>query len=78
VLWLLEKRHTAKNLETLAIYIGDDQTDEDAFVALKDSGLTIVIGENKSSQAQYYLNNTSEVVEFLRQVLELELNLGHQ
>jgi trehalose 6-phosphate phosphatase len=72
VLWLLEKKHTsARNAELLAIYIGDDVTDEDAFTALKNRGLTIVVGQPEQSDAQYYLNDSAEVVEFLRQVLEM-------
>ena len=56
---------------TLPIYIGDDLTDEDAFARLKDKGLTIVVGKSKESKAQYYLNDTTEVVEFLRQISEM-------
>jgi trehalose 6-phosphate phosphatase len=72
VLWLLEKKHTSHiNADTLPIYIGDDLTDEDAFVLLKDRGITVVVGKQKESEAQYYLNDTAEVVEFLRQISEM-------
>jgi trehalose 6-phosphate phosphatase len=72
VLWLLEKKCALrKNIEILPIYIGDDVTDEDAFAILKNKGLTIVVGTSEQSQAQYYLNDTTEVIEFLRQVLEV-------
>jgi trehalose 6-phosphate phosphatase len=72
VLWILEKKHSVpKNVEMLATYVGDDLTDEDAFVALKNEGLTIVVGQTEQSEAQYYLNDTAEVIEFLRQILEV-------
>jgi trehalose-phosphatase len=48
----------------LPIYIGDDQTDEDAFRVLK-SGITIRVGEHSESQAKYYVRRASEVVRFL-------------
>ena len=71
-LWLLEKKYTARQLETiLPVYIGDDLTDEDAFVLLKDRGLTIFVGKPENSKAQYYFNDTTEVVEFLRQISEM-------
>ena len=52
------------------VYIGDDVTDEDAFRALKNEGLTIYIGEAGNSCAQYYLKSTDEVSVFLRRLLE--------
>jgi len=75
VLWLLEKKHTShRNADTFPIYIGDDLTDEDAFVLLKDRGVTVVVGKPEESEAQYYLNDTAEVVEFLRQISEMVRN----
>jgi trehalose 6-phosphate phosphatase len=72
VLWLLEKKCTSRQTETtLPIYIGDDLTDEDAFAALKDKGLTIVVGQPEKSCAQYFLNDMAEVAEFLRLTLNL-------
>lgn len=75
VLWLLEKSHVPiKSQSTLPIYIGDDLTDEDAFTALKSKGVTIVVGQPQESQAQYFLNDTAEVTEFLRQAFNLIQN----
>lgn len=51
------------------VYIGDDRTDEDAFLALKDSGITVLVsGRRKRSRAKFYLRNTSEVKTFLRKL----------
>jgi trehalose 6-phosphate phosphatase len=56
---------------TLAFYIGDDKSDESAFVAIKDQ-ITIVVGRKRESRAQFRLRNPSEVLRFLAR-LEKEL-----
>ena len=45
------------------IYIGDDDTDEDAFGVLR-SGISIRVGKGRS-EAEYYVNNIREVESFL-------------
>lgn len=73
VLWILARQQFAQGDEKVfPIYIGDDITDEDAFKALKDRGLTILVGEPGASKAHYYLKNTEEVIRFLRQILDLK------
>lgn len=52
----------------LIIYIGDDRTDEDAFRLLPKEAFTIYVGNNFSSKAKYFLNNTAEVILFLKKV----------
>ncbi len=65
--WILKNKHFGGNQrEVIPIYIGDDTTDEDAFLAVKDIGITVHVGNEKSSCAQYFLNNTEEVVGFLK------------
>lgn len=49
----------------LPIYIGDDQTDEDAFSMLK-TGLTVRVGEHRKSKARYYVRGVREVIKFLQ------------
>jgi len=73
VLWLLARQQfiLGKN-KILPIYLGDDVTDEDAFRVLKKKGLTIFVGGETSSEAQYYVKTVEEVVEFLRLISELE------
>lgn len=71
-LWLLGREmFSLKEKEVLPIYIGDDISDEDAFKALKKTGMTIFIGKPKESFAQYYLKDTEEVWELLCKISEL-------
>ncbi len=50
-----------------AIYVGDDETDEDAFRALKGGGLTVLVSpRKKESEAAYFIRNVDEVYQFLR------------
>ena len=56
------------NKHILKIYIGDDTTDEDAFRKLKRRGITIKVGKNINTSANYFLNNISEVREFLEKI----------
>ncbi|MEW6007720.1 MAG: trehalose-phosphatase [bacterium] len=73
VLWLIARQKFLSGENNIfPIYIGDDVTDEDAFLALKDKGLTVFVGERGVSKAGYYLNNTEEVIEFIRRILELK------
>jgi len=68
-LWLLRKQEILHGKgEVIPIYIGDDTTDEDAFLALKDKGITVFVGESASIAAQYYLSDPDDVTEFLRHI----------
>ena len=49
---------------TVPVYLGDDQSDEAAFAALP-GGITVHVGEGRSSRAQYCLGGVSEVRSFL-------------
>jgi len=74
-LWLLARQQFISGQKNvLPVYIGDDITDEDAFKALKNKGLTIFVGKPGNSKADYYLKNTAEVTKFLRSILDLQHN----
>jgi trehalose-phosphatase len=56
----------------LPIYLGDDQTDEDAFRVLKGKGISVFIGPSGfPSEADFFLQNPDEVQEFLFRCLEV-------
>jgi trehalose-phosphatase len=59
--WIKER--LGKN-DALAIYLGDDVTDEDAFAALTN-GITIRVEESPETAAQYHLDRQEEVHGFL-------------
>lgn len=59
---------------TLCVYIGDDETDEDAFGAVQTGGIGIVVGTgNRTTQAAYRLADPAEVGDFL---VDLERRLS--
>jgi trehalose 6-phosphate phosphatase len=66
---LLIIRHLEKTC--LPIYIGDDVTDESAFKALSEGGITIRVGISKKTAAQYYLKNQRESLQFLHYIHEM-------
>lgn len=67
VLWILQRLKD----RCLPLYIGDDQTDENAFNALYKKGTTIRIGKSKKTSAGYYLKGYWEVSRLLQQIQEL-------
>jgi alpha,alpha-trehalase len=66
VMWLLEA-FDLKHQNVRPIYIGDDSTDEDAFRALEQSGIGILVCEQeRPTAASYSLRDPAEVERFLR------------
>jgi trehalose 6-phosphate phosphatase len=59
--------HTFRN--SLAVYAGNDATDEPAFQALA-SGVTIRVGRRHSTRARFSLRDPGEVRQFLEHLLE--------
>ena len=57
----------------LRIYIGDDQTDEDAFRALGRSDITILVGKRRDSHARSRLPDVQGVWKFLGALLPMTL-----
>lgn len=69
VLWLLEALDLHKTA-VLPLYLGDDITDEDAFKALMNVGVGIVVGDDaRRTIAHYALKNPDEVQNFLQRLI---------
>jgi len=62
----------------LPIYLGDDQTDEDAFRVLKGQGISVVVGPGSlPSEADFFLQDPDEVREFLSRCQEVRCADNH-
>jgi trehalose 6-phosphate phosphatase len=69
---------TFPSLGFLPFYLGDDQTDEDAFRVLKGQGISVFIGPGTlPAEADFFLRNPKEVQEFLFRCLETRRTGGH-
>ena len=67
--WLAQKMSPICS-EPLLIYLGDDDTDEDVFAAWPGE-ITVCVGEDINSAANYSVNDPNEVHAFLRWLLRL-------
>ena len=59
---------TVSKKRSVAVYIGDTLTDEDAFRVFTKGGVTIRVGKDSASVAQYYFKSRSGVDRFLRRM----------
>lgn len=72
VLWLLEALDLS-GPEALPLYLGDDVTDEDAFGAVEDRGVGILVSTvPRPSAAHYQLQDPREVTAFLERLAGLK------
>jgi trehalose-phosphatase len=72
-LWLIKRLQNRDcRRKVLPIFIGDDATDETAFIALKHEGLCIRVGCAKTSEAQYCLRDINQVARFLEIILDFK------
>jgi len=75
VFWILEELGLDDSSKYLPIFIGDDITDEDAFKALKDKGIGIMVGSHgQETAANYSLKNVFQVKEFFEKIVEIHKN----
>lgn len=71
LMWLLESIDGDAG-EVLPLYIGDDVTDEDAFDAITDRGIGILVSERpQKTAASYQLRDPDEVCRFLQRLAEV-------
>ncbi|TAN60709.1 trehalose-phosphatase [bacterium] len=69
-IWLLARQHfmLQEKINIIPLYIGDDVTDEDAFKALKNKGITVRVDGGAGSSAKYFVKDTSEVFRLLEEI----------
>ncbi|MBM3140017.1 MAG: trehalose-phosphatase [Chloroflexi bacterium] len=70
LLWLLDELALPR-AETVAVFIGDDTTDEDAFRALAESGTgfgIVVGGDDRPTAAEYAVRSPREVSQLLERL----------
>jgi len=68
--WIMNHLDLSFPDESMPVYIGDDVTDEDAFRALADDGIGILVGKHSQlSAAKYHLDDVEQVEEFLEFLL---------
>lgn len=53
-----------------ALYVGDDETDEDVFALRDHRILTVRVGKKNGSSARYFLKRQAEIAEVLRLLVE--------
>lgn len=71
--YLLKKEEKTRKTGVIPFYLGDDQTDEDAFNRLKGKGfcVEVVSKKNQETAADYYLKGVQEVRRFLKRLYGL-------
>jgi trehalose 6-phosphate phosphatase len=67
VAWIREQ---IRKPDALAVYLGDDATDEDAFAGLREE-ITIKVGPNGETVAHYRLGTFTDVRKFLQWLISL-------
>ncbi|MDQ3932518.1 MAG: trehalose-phosphatase [Actinomycetota bacterium] len=73
LMWFLETLGLDRD-DVVPLYVGDDVTDEDAFEAIRERGIAVVVqGEDdeRATSAHYSLAHTDEVRRFLEQLLAI-------
>jgi trehalose 6-phosphate phosphatase len=65
--WIVERMCSSRPAAGMfLVYIGDDETDEDAFQVLSATGLGILVGcDRLSSAAHYYVDSVEQTTQFL-------------
>jgi trehalose 6-phosphate phosphatase len=68
--WIMDQ--LSKGGDTIPLYIGDDITDEDAFEAVKEDGVGILVGSHgQKTNARYTLKNVFQVREFFKKLIAM-------
>ncbi len=78
LIWLMEKLQLNRD-KYIPVFIGDDETDEDALEVIKDDGIGIITGSHDQTTAAHYrLDDTDQVIEFLEKLKNHLVNRNHK
>lgn len=69
VLRIREDAERQRETKALPVYFGDDLTDEDAFRAIRDDGLSVIVGA-RPSEARFRLKNPAAVERLLKKIVD--------
>lgn len=70
--WILDALKLSDRSDILPVFIGDDITDEDAFEALREKGMGILVGgHGQKTHAAYALKNVFQVKACFRKLIEM-------
>ena len=70
-LWIRDRWARTQSLDPAVVYLGDDETDEDAFGALTpEKLLSIRIGRSDASRARYHLDAQESIDLFLHALID--------
>ncbi len=73
VSWIIDEYCKILNDSPIAVMIGDDKTDEDAFSVLKEPHMTIKVGQEES-KAMYFVKSSEDVTSILAEFAKLKIN----
>src|SRR3989338_486151 len=73
VMWVLDRLASKSRKGIFPVYVGDDRTDEDAFISLKRRGMTVKVTmlPREYSEAQYFLHSPAKVFVFLKKIIAI-------
>jgi len=74
VFFLMEHLRKKEGKVPFCIYIGDDVTDENAFAAIRGKGISIRVGSEQPTSADYFLQNIRGVQRLLNRMIGLFRN----
>lgn len=75
VTWLFEQLGLDRG-DVVPIYVGDDETDEDAFRALADHGVGVIVEPETPTSASHMLADTQQAREFLELLADMSEDRG--
>jgi alpha,alpha-trehalase len=76
--WLLEVLGLDRT-DVVPVYVGDDDTDEDAFRAIRDRGIGVVVrgeADDRPTAAHYQVGSPAEAARFLEMLASLPQDGG--